>query len=585
MGFFTFTSRAQPVPESQSDLTYDKNYVKNAIRLPSAGNEYENPSFTNHFSNFKIVSNNPFDDENQTHRSHRLSWFFRRREKKKISDMIKPEAQMDEDNSSIPQNNPSEGAKNSLSIRISSQEVASDEDSIIQDSKVEESLGKRRRSSWKSKRRSESTVNHQNHIEYATDKKSGFRSLFTKAKSIDKHQSPVTNSSVYEVQETLTQRYMNNGYKNLIDDLDAIPFDLTVKEDNTLQKKVTKAIQAISPSKKSPIERDLIAETRFSFERQDSPPADFDTWNPYTQAKKDQLKDAISITSSEIELSKKYNVKVGIERRPSRFHSFARKLSFRAKERKPLFVSENQDSIKDDHDKEDGVDQEDSAIRKETLSSLFGPEVSTLSQGEGNQSAKSTSESSSTAADQNSLFGKLYAKTLDATDKKTRTSPAEEDLSGSTKFNSPFNGETGTAEHLENIKSVSDSGRTRSASEVYQRVVANFVTVDPETYESENVSSFLQDFYEPTRPNTRELPRRAVSLATPIANGLQRSNSKPFGSVRKNPFELCSEPKPLTAGEQYLKRVEDDRLELKELSTMIKRDRSHHRKMMNGLLT
>lgn len=173
MGFFTFTQRSQVAPES--NVTYDESYIKNALRLPSAREEYENSNFNNHFSDSKAV-NNPFGDEIQQHKSHRFSRFFRRREKRKNTSMSSSEEQSD--HSKIPLHT-KDRTELYQSVRISSREVASDENSIIQDSKVEESLGKRRRSSWKSKRRSENKVDHNEKLKEAPSvKSSGFRSYF-----------------------------------------------------------------------------------------------------------------------------------------------------------------------------------------------------------------------------------------------------------------------------------------------------------------------------------------------------------------------------------------------------------------------
>lgn len=83
-----------------------------------------------------------------------------------------------------------------------------------------------------------------------------------------------SNSSlVLEASETLTQRYMNSNYDKLMEDVDAIPFNLSVEEPSRIRSRISKALYEWSPIKGS--------SSRINAYEIDS-----DDWNPYSLAKK-----------------------------------------------------------------------------------------------------------------------------------------------------------------------------------------------------------------------------------------------------------------------------------------------------------
>lgn len=86
-------------------------------------------------------------------------------------------------------------------------------------------------------------------------------------------------SSVLDVNETLTQRYMRDDYAKLMEDVDAIPFSLKVEEPSTVRSKVSRIISQLSPSKSS---------SRLELDEND------ESWNPYTLARESFKQDSSS---------------------------------------------------------------------------------------------------------------------------------------------------------------------------------------------------------------------------------------------------------------------------------------------------
>lgn len=589
MGFFTTSPKPVIGNQPQDELTYDEDYIQKALRLPSAGDGYENEGFKEHFSeNIKLNREGTLKNTlqaDQKLRTHRFSNLFRKRDK---ASQHKVEGDPNVKLRKASNTRELKPTERHSSIRITERQINDDDNSSIQDSTVQDDATKSHSLSglfWRSRRKhyspSGSSANR------PAVHRRGFRSLFRHTKPFGSFPETInssgTSSSVYEVKETLTQRYLNNGYENLLKDMEAVPFDLTVKENNTLHTKVFKALQAMSPSKKS----DIGSATRSPFD-------DFteeSTWNPYARVielKNEAVnQNSFSTSSSEVESSKESNEKLGIQRRTSIFGSFKRCLSFRSKHKDSISSSSTSGDadgpsstviIKNiNNHNQDRMNNNSVSPQKETLSSLFGPEEHS----DFIYTEYPSSDSSNTfAGDDVRVFGKLYAKTLDATENKISKAYALEDqnLSGSTKYNSPPNGEkSGNTD--ENIDSA--SSKSKSANNVYQNVVANFASMDNETYNSEDVSSFLQEYYDPTRPSTKE---ELIQKTTPALS--RRSSSRKFGSIRGNPFQinnLTEESRPLTALDQYLKQVKEDKQELDELTTLIKRDRSRHKKVLNGI--
>lgn len=577
MGFFSISPEPQSVIRTDG-FTYDEDYIKKALRLPSAGNDYENKGFNSHF-----IQKSDYEKLEQAslgRRSHRFSRLFRSREKR-CEDISNISTQ--ESCPSLRKNEKClEDIETYSSVRNNILETNGDvETTSIQDSNVHVEPIRRHMSiriGWRSK----GTRSNNNQSRYKKHKRLSVRNLFFraigKAQDAETIKTPLASSSVYDVQETLTQRYMNdsNGYSQLFEDMDAIPFDLTVKNEHTIQQKVTKAIQSWSPMKKSPAGNTGEAYTREKLEKSDIN-ENFEDWNPYGNVRKTNQVDRISITSSEIELSKKYNVNLSVQRRQSKIGSFTKNLSIRAKEKLRCRSFSNTTLGENNSEKEEESNILSSfSYQKETLSSLFGPDISTLSQNELDKKVNLSSDSCATAGNGDS-YAKLYEKSFDAADNKQ--SSALENLSGSTKISNSTNLSLEKSKNSDSVISSIESANKKHPPEAFDKVVVNFATIHSTTYDSENVSSFLQDFYEPSRPVTKDLSAKPSVL--------KRSNTRAFANVRKNPLDMkeSEDKRPLTAVELFQKQRDETKKELNELTFLIKRDRSHHRKVVNGLLT
>ncbi len=579
MGFFKLSQRSHIASKQEDNFTFDDDYIRKSQRIPSAGNDdYENGDFKSHFEEDRLEHKKSKRDGEKI-RSHRFTKVFRRKEKAQSPDYTSSP----EDDCRI-EKELSNSLDTYTSTKVTEKEVNSfqeeSDDTSIQDSNVKIQTSKRHRSlriSWRSKR----DVPSSSIKSSKSNKRSGFRSFFSRSKgptsvpSENKTESSVVTSSVYDVQETLTQRYMkdSSGLNQLLQDMDAIPFDLSVKKENTFHEKVTKVIQSLSPSKKSPEE----STSRSDKDAEDDYSQDFETWNPYGRTNNKDKVDRISITSSEFELSKKYNVNLSVQRRPSKLGSFARSLSLRAKGKLRSHLNSDESLKEKEKEKFKENNEELSTNQKESLSSLFGQNVTKASPNGGNNyQSDFSSASSTTVAGNDDLFGKLYAKALDAVDKG---SPSIENFSGSTKISTPSRNESDKIENIEDPKTPIEKSTPKPGSDAYHNVIVNVATIDDDTYDSEEVSSFLQDFYEPSRPTTKRDSRKTSCQ-------LSRSNSRAFGSVRRNPLEFKKETqRPLTAVELFQKELDENKQELEELSFQIIRDRNHHRKVINGLPT
>ncbi|KAH3678475.1 hypothetical protein WICMUC_001492 [Wickerhamomyces mucosus] len=219
MGFFNSTTKTYRLQSSDltlSESIYDNDYNSKRIRTPSItnGNEYKNHDFERHFGTDRdlIIDSLPVGPI--------------RKRKKRYSFLRLFGFSIDQDESKT--------------IDLEESKV----DSL--DFSFEETKTLSKRSFFRN------TFKRRSHKRSSGDIAITLRDkLFGQKREIDENFDYVDDSTVYDVQETLTQRYMGNNYENLISDLDAIPFDLTIKTNvhDSIHSKVTKIFQSISPSK------------------------------------------------------------------------------------------------------------------------------------------------------------------------------------------------------------------------------------------------------------------------------------------------------------------------------------------------
>ncbi|CCH45168.1 hypothetical protein BN7_4749 [Wickerhamomyces ciferrii] len=603
MGFF----KPSKIHDEVSENTYEDNYVGKALRLPSAKEPYINSGFDEHFSNNKIETTTT-DKAPSVHRVRSKRHSFFTKLFKKTTEVDPEEEGTRRDPLIINQQ-----VEPYSNVRVIERELHSDESSILDLNLVNgEDLKplKSTRLTWRSRRnKNQNSRSLRTNSNKFGSRRSTIRYFFRRDKELDAEEEEgdedeeveqaANTSSVYDVKETLTQRYMTpsgEGYDRLMDDLDNLPLEFTTNEPLTIHQKVSKLLHSLSPLRKSP--------KSSSIAKDDGSQPEY--FNPYDIAKRYREEhNVFEDTDDLIDDDPDKDEITHVSRRASIFDAFRRSKSIKVAD--PIIEKNPNDVI--DNAQNDNDQEEEPSIRRR-ISRKFSARSKRIPS-ESNfdtlrlenedeftktrrnpsrrisQRSSKTQESkfepvsnedtlnedpfssdSSTTIMQNDhgleLFDKLYSKTLDAVELKNKIEN-DEDLSGSTRVDISI-ADSGDL----TSKPLSGSG---SGSPIQHNIVANFASVDNENTNSQRISSFLQTYYEPSRPSTKAISRRTSR---------SMSRAKDITTDDQNEHQIVEKHRPLTATEQYNKEVEENRLEMEELKFLINRNRSHHRKVING---
>jgi hypothetical protein len=370
--------------------------------------------------------------------------------------------------------------------------------------------------------------------------------------------------SVVDVNETLTQRYMNSNYDKLMEDVDAIPFSLRVEEPITVISRVSKLFSLWSSSKSN--QQDLDSSPHFTH----FAGTEDEEWNPYNVAKKQCLPNLKFAT----ETSACSTNRTGIDR-SSRFGSIRRRITQVVSCRKKGYKAE------EECHEEEFADDNLSDIDEQSGTVLIHP-----------QSQISTSTT---------LFIQDFFESpaiFDSKFKPIKTLESDNTYSGSTRISK--------ASEEQSIFKVSDYARENEVNIFKRPERATSIVLEPSVkridtpvIESKFFTASESDVSKTVTTNGRSRLLALLnkySISTP-ASGTSyeledrsyiRIHSKtetdiPAKVLQSATVELPINPYPCSSGFQDLEQGERDSRQIEELREMIRENQEYHNRVVKCL--
>jgi hypothetical protein len=336
--------------------------------------------------------------------------------------------------------------------------------------------------------------------------------------------------SVVDVNETLTQRYMNSNYDKLMEDVDAIPFSLRVEEPFSVRSRVSKVFSQWSPSKSNKQDLDSSPHSTHFTGTED------EEWNPYNVAKKQCLPNLNFSTETFPCNTNRTEVD-----RSSRFGSIRRRITQVISCRKKEYNGERES------DDDDFADDNLSDIDDQPGTVLIHPQ---------SQISTSTTLFIQDIFESTAIFDSKF--------KPIKTLGSDHTYSGSTK-----------------ISKASEEQSMFKDSHYYARENEATIFKRPEKAKSIVLEHNVKRIDTPViASKSFSRSESDVSKTTPGIDGSKTETDIPAKVLQSATVDLLIDPYPCTSGFQDLEQGERDLKQIEELREMIRENQEHHNRVV-----
>lgn len=260
----------------KTTLVYENDYIKKVTRLPSDDKDYQNPLFNEYFNNKSIRNGNPFNLDQSLEQELTLVPTVHECQKRDGNSSKYEEKQDEKGADTTTSVKPLRKRKSFYSLfhrksydlapqeQIITRKESEGEEDITDGevekeySGVEDKVQENKRKMKSEEDENDGSQERKRHTIRDFFRRSGSSSNYSNKDRVRLRDRIFGMSSaakdanqehVYEVQETLTQRYMSNNYATLLEDMDALPFDLSVKtsDQQSLHSKFSKMVNVFTP--------------------------------------------------------------------------------------------------------------------------------------------------------------------------------------------------------------------------------------------------------------------------------------------------------------------------------------------------
>lgn len=361
MGFFSSATHLKDGQHNDS-IPFEEDYIRRSTRSPSRGNEYQNDIFVKHFNKIEKIIEEPEKAVPVKRQRFRFRDLFRRKAIE-IDDQTTTGMNSNKENITPPLTDDYFDADENFTchdisigksvgeniLANNNFQVSLDDNSSLQAS-IFADPPKRRKTFKQYFKKANPNISDFSFDSINSKPLSIRQRLFGSGKNKELEDDlPLSQfnctSSFYEIEETLTQRYMANNYETLMDDVESIPFDISVvSESSRLHQKFNQVLQSLSPKKiprSTEIER--IPSLNFKSQQEVVIFTEEVNNNPYDIAKKVREIDALTLDSNGDDTETSMKIEIKAKRRPGRISTFVRRLTLRrAKAPETSFISDQE---------------------------------------------------------------------------------------------------------------------------------------------------------------------------------------------------------------------------------------------------